>query len=218
MLDEAERWQLVAGWNDTAVPVPAGTLVQLLAAQAGRSPDAVAVACGDVALSYAGLWARAGRVAGLLAGCGAGPEQVVAVALDRSAELVAALAGVLRAGAAYLPLDPDYPAGRIGFMLADARPAAVVTSRAVLASGALAGLAGQVPVLVIDDPQTAALLAGAGEPGDGDRAAGLLPAHPAYVIYTSGSTGRPEGRAVITHRGLVNFLAAMARRFPAGVR
>ena len=72
VLDEAERWQLVAGWNDTAVPVPAGTLVQLLAAQAGRSPDAVAVACGDVALSYAGLWARAGRVAGLLAGSGPG--------------------------------------------------------------------------------------------------------------------------------------------------
>jgi non-ribosomal peptide synthetase component F len=74
VLDEAERWQLVAGWNDTAVPVPEATVVQLLAGRVADGPDAVAVACGDVALSYAGLWARAGRVAGLLVGCGAGPE------------------------------------------------------------------------------------------------------------------------------------------------
>src|SRR5580658_2356416 len=110
VLDPAERAQVVAGWNDTAVPVPAGTLVDLLAARVAERPDAVAVACGDVALSYAGLWARAGRLAGRLAAAGAGPEQVVGLLLERGAELITAIAGVLRAGAAYLPLDPAYPA------------------------------------------------------------------------------------------------------------
>jgi amino acid adenylation domain-containing protein len=217
MLGDDERAQVVVGWNDTAVPVPDVTLVGLLAGRVAGCPDAVAVVCGGVALSYAGLWERAGRVAGWLAGAGAGPERVVAVAVDRSAELVVMLAGVLRAGAAYLPLDPAYPAGRVGFMLADARPAAVLTSAAVLASGVLAGLAGGVPVLVTDDPQAGAVLAGAaaGDVGEAGRAAGLVPGQLAYVIYTSGSTGRPKGVGV-THRSVAALLGGTGERFGFG--
>ena len=126
VLGAAERGQLVAGWNDTAAAVPAVTLPELFAAQAARSPDAVAVVCGDAVVSYAGAGRRADRLARVLVARGAGPESVVAVVLERSAELVVALLAVLKAGAAYLPVDPGYPAERIAFMLADARPVLVV--------------------------------------------------------------------------------------------
>ena len=211
VLGAEERAQLVSGWNDTACPVPAGTLPALFEAQAARCPDAVAVACEGGWVSYAELDRRAGGLARVLAGRGAGPESVVAVVMDRSAGLVAALLGVLKAGAAYLPVDPGYPAERIAFMLADAGPAVVVTSRA-LAAG-LPRL--DVPVVVADEPVVAAGAARMGAAGRGGGAGGLRPEHPAYVIYTSGSTGRPKG-VVITQGGVVNFLAAMAGRFPLG--
>ena len=107
MLEAAERDQLVAGWNDTAADVPPGMVPELMAAQAARVPDAVAVACGGELVTYAELEARAGRLAGYLAGLGAGPESVVGVCLPRGAEMVAALLAVWQAGAAYLPIDPE---------------------------------------------------------------------------------------------------------------
>ena len=204
VLGEDERAQVLSGWNDTAAVVPAGTLPGLFEAQAIRVADAVAVACDDVMVSYAELNAAANRLARALAARGAGPESVVAVVLDRSAALVVALLAVLKAGAAYLPVDPGYPAERIAFMLADAGP------RCVLTSGGLAGglqEACGLPVLVADEPGLAAELAGyaGGDLGDGDRVAALRPAHPAYVMYTSGSTGLPKGVAV-PHAGIVNHL------------
>jgi amino acid adenylation domain-containing protein len=139
---------------------------------------------------------------------------VVAVLLERSAELVVALLAVLKSGAAYLPIDPGYPAGRVAFMLADARPVTAVTTRAVLTAGA--GLGGLEPV-VLDDPRTSAALHGDGPDAGGPAGAGggvLLGGHPAYVIYTSGSTGTPKG-VVAGHGSVVNYLVHARAAYPA---
>ena len=172
-------------------------LHELVAAQVARTPAAVAVECAGQALRYAELFDAAGRLAQHLQQHGAGPGRVVGVHAERSLELVIALLAVLRAGAAYLPLDPELPPQRLAFQIEDAG-AVVVLSR----SDGKAALAGaRVPVLAVDQvlptlPAATELAAGAG-PGD-----------PAYVIYTSGSTGRPKGVAV-PHRGVVNRLLWM---------
>jgi amino acid adenylation domain-containing protein len=213
VLGEGELAQVLSGWNDTATSVPTATVTELFAAAAARVPDAVAVVCEDEAVSYAQLDAAATRLAGVLAAAGAGPEQVVAVVMDRSAALVAAVLGVLKAGAAYLPVDPGYPAQRVAFMLADARPAVVIASAE--AAGNLPAL-DDVPVLVAGDPGLAGQMAGAGVGGGAAKGRGVLrPEHPAYVIYTSGSTGQPKGVAV-THGALVNYVAWAAAAYQAG--
>ena len=125
LLTDAERAELAAR-NATAAPVPDGTVAGLFAARAGRVPDAVAVIDGEAVLSYRFLAGAAARLGSYLAGLGAGPESVVAVAVPRSALMMVAVLGVAWAGAAYLPVDPDYPAERAGFMVADAGAVAVV--------------------------------------------------------------------------------------------
>jgi nonribosomal peptide synthetase DhbF len=203
LLSAAERELVVSGWNDTARDVPAVVLPELFAAQAARTPGAVAVECGGVSWSYAELDARSSRLARYLVGLGAGPERLVAVALPRSLEMVAAVLAVAKAGAAYLPVDPGYPADRIEFMLADAAPVALLTTR-----GAQAQLPVQGLRVILDDPQVAAAVAGQpdGAVTDQERIAPLLPDHPAYVVYTSGSTGRPKG-VLVSHQGLASLSA-----------
>ena len=199
ILTTAERRTLLHEWNDTARDIPGATVPELFEAQVARTPDAPAVIFEGTQVSYAELHARASRLARLLGSRGAGRGTLVGVALERSADLVAVLLGAWMTGAGYLPVDPAYPPERIGFMLADAAPAVVVTSRRVAA-----GLpAGGVPLVVLDDPATVAELAGldagpvAGGPGARDVA---------YVIYTSGSTGRPKG-VMAEHGGVMNFLS-----------
>ena len=171
-------------------------------------PDAVAVACADAVLTYAELDAAANRLARHLTGLGAGPESVVAVLMGRSAQLMIALLAVVKTGAAYLPVDPAYPAERIAFTLADAEPVLVLADRA--SAGVLPD---QTPVLVVDDPQAAAMLAACDEVDVPDGDGPLRPGHPAYVIYTSGSTGQPKG-VVGTHGSVVNRLTWMWREYP----
>ncbi|MER5967911.1 amino acid adenylation domain-containing protein [Streptomyces sp. NPDC002057] len=197
LLSAREREHL-AELNATDRPVPEATLASLFAGRVARTPDAPAVVFEDTTLSYAELDRRAEALAARLRARGAGPEQYVAVAVPRSAELMVALLGVHKAGAAYLPVDLDYPADRVAFMLADSGARLVVTT---------AEAAARIPAA----SGLEQLVIGAGEPAETPadapvRAAG--PDHPAYLIYTSGSTGRPKGVAV-THRAIVNRLAWM---------
>ncbi|WP_157846668.1 non-ribosomal peptide synthetase, partial [Kitasatospora aureofaciens] len=204
ILDAAERHRISVEWNDTAVDLPAATLPELFAAQAARTPDATALAFGDESLSYAELDARAERLARLLVTRGAGPERTVALVLERSVEMVLALLATVKAGAAYLPVDPEYPADRITVVLADGNPALVLATQA---TAAVAHAAGADPLL-LDAEETLA------EQADTNAAleVALRPEHPAYVIFTSGSTGRPKGVAV-PHAGIVNRLAWMQHAY-----
>ncbi len=175
--------------NDTARDFPRAELVhERIAEQARRTPDATAVAHGDVRLSYAELDARADRLARSLAARGAGPEQLVAVEMRRTEELPVALLAVLKTGAGYVPVDPDYPERRRQQMLSDSGAAIVLTG--VAAPDA-------------DD-----------DAGQGPVASAVLPENPAYVIYTSGSTGTPKG-VTVPHRALTNFLYAMDEHITA---
>ncbi|MFJ4284002.1 amino acid adenylation domain-containing protein, partial [Streptomyces massasporeus] len=186
LLTAQERHQVLVEWNDTARDHPTGTLHALFEKQASRTPEATALVFRDVRLSYATLNAWANRLARHLLAEGVRPEQTVAVRLPRSPEHIVALLAVLKAGAVYLPVDPDYPADRIAHMLDDARP--------------VADLADLAELHAVDrertwpsDDLTPRELGGAPRP---DNAA--------YVIYTSGSTGRPKG-VTVQHRSAVNL-------------
>ncbi len=176
-------------------------LPQLVEAQAARTPRTVAVVCGDDALTYDALNARANQLAHRLQALGVGPDVLVGLCVERSAGMVVALLAVLKAGAAYVPLDPTYPTERLAYMLEDAQPAVVVTE---------ARLAALLPP---HDARTVLLDADAAllerESTDNPTAT-AGPEHLAYVIYTSGSTGRPKG-VEIPHRAVTNFLASMRR-------
>ncbi|MEV6971962.1 amino acid adenylation domain-containing protein [Kitasatospora sp. NPDC093806] len=210
-LDETERGQLLGDWSGAArAQQPTELLTtELFERRAAAAPDKTAVLLGTEETGYAELNRRANRLARRLTGLGVGPERTVAVLLPRSADLVAAALGVLKAGAAYLPVDPGYPDDRIGYMLADARPAVLLTDAATAARAAEHGWpAGEV--LLVDDPETAALADG--DLTDADRTAPLRAGHAAYVIYTSGSTGRPKG-VVVAHTGLLAMVASLVERF-----
>lgn len=152
VLTAAERHRLVVELNDTARPVPGRSVAELFAAQAAARPAAVAVRYGQQATSYRELDDRANRLAADLGGRGIGPEAVVALAVPRSTEMVVALLAVLKTGAAYLPIDPGYPAERIAFMLADARPALLITTTGLVER--LDGSGPGIPRLLVGDAHT----------------------------------------------------------------
>ncbi|MEU7202995.1 non-ribosomal peptide synthase/polyketide synthase [Streptomyces sp. NPDC045470] len=211
LTDAAERERLLETWNGAALTTPPVTLPAAFEAQARCTPDAVAVTDGTTHLTYAALNARANRLARLLIRRGIGPEQFVAVALPRSAELVTALLAVLKTGAAYLPLDPAHPAERLRFLLGDARAAHGITSSALAA-----GLPATDTRWLTPDSDE--LRRGAGEQPehdvtDAERTAPLCPEHPAYVIHTSGSTGTPKG-VLVEHRALAAYLAFAREAYP----
>ncbi|WP_412544394.1 amino acid adenylation domain-containing protein [Longispora sp. K20-0274] len=197
VVPDRERDRLALEWDASRRPLDGSTVADLLAERVATIPDETALVFGGQVWTYAQLDARINRLARLLADAGAGPERVVALALPRSADMVAALFAVLRTGAAYLPLDLDYPADRLAFMLDDAAPLCVVSTVAVAATLPDSG----VPTLALDDPATAARLDAL--PADPLGRTFSLE-HPAYLIYTSGSTGRPKG-VVTPYRGLTNM-------------
>ncbi|MQY09519.1 non-ribosomal peptide synthetase [Actinomadura macrotermitis] len=193
ILDRAERRTLLRKWAGGSAVGKAErtTIPALFEAQAAARPDAPAVTFEDRTLTYGEVNERANRLARHLVAQGAGPERFVALALPRSAELVVAILAVLKTGAAYVPIDPDYPADRIAYMLDDAKP--VLTVDSVEVDGDYAGT----------------------DLTDADRLAPLTPDNPAYVIYTSGSTGRPKG-VVIPHQNAVRLLRSTEQWFDFG--
>ncbi|MFJ7905485.1 amino acid adenylation domain-containing protein [Kitasatospora sp. NPDC096204] len=193
-----------AAGDHTPLPARVPLVPAAFEAQAARTPEAVALVCGDTRLTFAELNARANRLAHRLITQGVGPEHVVALALPRSAETVVAILAVLKAGGAYLPLDAEYPAERTAHMLAEARPALVLTDDRWPLPEALDGH----PALDLAEP-------GPGPGPETDPAPRAGAADAAYVIFTSGSTGRPKG-VVVPHGGIAALLAAHRTGVMAG--
>ncbi|MFF9783316.1 amino acid adenylation domain-containing protein [Streptomyces nigrescens] len=213
LLAPGERHRLLVEWNGDAAEAAPASLPQLFEAQVARTPDAVAVVYEGVSLTYGELNARANRLARLLVAHGAGPERFVALALPRTADLVVALLAVVKSGAAYVPVDPSYPADRTSYMLADAGPELLVST-----AEAAAGLPESRPrTLLLDDPGVVRALAeyDTGDLSDEGRGGPLSPSNAAYVIYTSGSTGRPKG-VVVPHRNVARLFAATEEWFGFG--
>ncbi|MET9348824.1 amino acid adenylation domain-containing protein [Streptomyces termitum] len=209
----AERERILGPWAGPVQDVEVAPVHELYAARAAAQPGHPALEFGAEVLSYAELDARANRLAHELAARGTGPGDLVALLLPRSPEMVVALLAVLKAGAAYLPIDAAYPRDRIAYMLGDARPALALTTAAESA-----GLDGtDVPRLLLDDPEVRAAVAA--RPGralaDADRTRPLTVRDAAYVIYTSGSTGRPKG-VVVEHRTVAVMVADQGPRMNIG--
>ncbi|MFK0202880.1 non-ribosomal peptide synthetase [Streptomyces lavendulae] len=206
VLAPAERRAITTDWNDTAHEVPGATLADLFAAQVARTPDAEALRGDDVVLTYAELDSWSNQLARVLIDRGVGPDQVVAVALPRSPLTIVTIWAVLKAGAAYLPIDLDYPTARIRHMVSDAAPLVVVTDEATLPR-----MPEGTPVLRFDRDEYRRRP----ERTPAPPVPGLHPDHPAYVLYTSGSTGRPKG-VVLPGSALVNLLSDNLAELPAG--
>ena len=212
ILTAADRVRALESWNATTGPVAKSTMLDFFAAQVATGPDAVAVACGDTALSYGELDTRADRLAGRLRSAGVGADVPVAVMVPRTADIAVAFWGVLKSGGAYLPLDPGNPPARNQFTAEDAGARAVVTVAECAQAARELGLA----TVVLNSAAPEAPIV-----ENSDRVRPTNPASPAalndlaYLIYTSGSTGVPKGVA-LEHRGLANFATTLRDRFGLG--
>ncbi|MFF7169127.1 amino acid adenylation domain-containing protein [Streptomyces pseudovenezuelae] len=195
ILGADERRRLLVEYNDTARDVPETTFPRLFEACAAERPDAVAVSDAHTSLTYRQLDQRAERLARALASLGAGPGGIVAFVLPRSVDIAVAVLAVLKAGAAYLPLDPEHPAERTAYVLSDAGPVCVIAREP----------------LDVDCPVIGPEAQASGCDGELARA---RPADPAYLIYTSGTTGRPKG-VVVEHRNLTTYVARCVEVYPS---
>jgi amino acid adenylation domain-containing protein len=205
LLQQDERRRIVVEWNQTAAEFPSDVrLHELVEAQAARTPDAIALSCRHQSLSYRDLDARANRLARYLRSRGVGPEKLVAVAIGRSPDLVVTLVAVLKAGGAFVPIDPGYPKERTSFMLRDSNAVVVLT-----ADGSLDGVDVGRACRIDLDLESPAINREDETPFESGAAA----SHLAYVIYTSGSTGRPKG-VMVEHRNICNQLLWMQSAFP----
>lgn len=198
-LTEAERNHVLHGVNATLAPRAPTTIHQAFEAQVGRTPDAVALVCEGQSLTYAGLNARANKVAHVLIGMGVTPGTLVGLCTRRSLDLVVGALAIHKAGGAYVPMDPAYPADRIALFIEDSACPVVVTQSGIALPPHGARVLeldtdGRIPVAPVTNPET-----------------GVTPADLAYMIYTSGSTGRPKG-VMVEHRNVANFFTGMDQR------
>jgi amino acid adenylation domain-containing protein len=210
MLPAAERHQLLEAYNATAAAYPASeTLHSLIEAQVARTPHAIAAEIDGQQLSYTELDQRANQLAHWLQSQGIGPDQRVAISVERSLEMIIGLLGILKAGGAYVPVDPDYPAERIEYMLRDAAPR-VILSQSALQDKLQTLLPADTRLLKLDSDWPEIARQPHTPPDDPGRQAG--PQHLAYIIYTSGSTGQPKG-AMNEHGAVVNRLHWMQKTY-----
>jgi amino acid adenylation domain-containing protein len=204
LLSDEEQHRLLVALNETAAPFSEEKGVhELFEEQVKRAPDAIAARFGKQELTYSELNVRANRLARYLRGLGVGPEVLVGIFTDRSLEMLVGLIAILKAGGAYLPLDPEYPPERIGFMIDDSQARVVLTQSALLHR--LPETATQAICLAIDSPTFA-------DESSENLQAWAVPDNLAYVIYTSGSTGRPKG-VLVVHRGVTNMIEASLKLF-----
>lgn len=205
--DGTERDDLLALFSADVRPAPPDLVHELIAVQAGRRPGAVAVRCGAEHLTYSELERRANQLAAVLRDAGAGPERMVAVGLDRSPRLLIALLAVLKSGAAYVPVDPRYPADRISYILTDSGAPLLLTTSGLVDPAAIAPSIEVMDLDVIEESAAARDLS--------PVPAGVGGQNLAYCVYTSGSTGRPKG-VMVPHTGLANLLADMTDKLQVG--
>ena len=204
LLDDAERHQLLVEWTNTSVDYPRRCIHELFEEQARATPDACAVIFENQHTTFAELDQRANQLAHYLCRRGVGPEVVVAVCMERSVEMVVVLLGILKAGAAFVPVDPSYPAERVAFLLQDSRAPIVLTQARVLET------------LPASPAETICVDSGWADVARESTAAPpscTTPENAAYVIYTSGSTGRPKG-SVSPHHASLNRFAWMWKAYP----
>ncbi|WP_319930872.1 non-ribosomal peptide synthetase [Xenorhabdus santafensis] len=204
LLQPQQREQLLVEFNDTALSYQQNVLIhQLFEQQAERTPDATALIFGESQMSYAELNRHANQLANYLIVSGIRPDDRVAICVDRSLEMIIGMYAILKAGAGYVPLDPEYPAERLAYQLSDSKPALLLTQRHLQDR-----LPGQnTPFLLLDDDDHRIAMAQQPTHNPDAQQMGLLPHHLAYIIYTSGSTGQPKG-VMLEHRNVVNFIHA----------
>jgi amino acid adenylation domain-containing protein len=209
VLGKEEREQLLYGGKDTAAEYARKEcLHELFEEQVRRAPEAVAVVCEKQSLTYRELNEQANRLAHYLIENGIGPEDVVGICVKRSLEMIISLVGILKAGAAYLPLDPEYPTERLAFIVENAKPVCVLTTSEIVPH-----LPAWKRLVILDQKETQEALAGPGRnPSERDRTGTMTADNAAYVIYTSGSTGTPKG-VVVTHANVVRLFEAAKERF-----
>jgi amino acid adenylation domain-containing protein len=204
LVNSAERQQLLVAWNDTAADYPQGLCIhQLFESQVELTPDATAVVCGEEQLSYRDLNRRANQVAHCLNANGVKPGTLVGICIDRSLEMIIGLMGILKAEAAYVPLDPEYPKARLAYMLEDTQARFLLTQERLLNN--LPEFTGKV--ICIDRDRN--LFEGREEVNTPTT---TTPDNLAYVVFTSGSTGAPKG-VLTSHRGVVNYLTYLAKTY-----
>ncbi len=191
-------------FNDTAFPYPQTLLIhQLFEQQVEQTPDATALVFGDSQLSYAELNRHANQLAHHLIASGVRPDDRVAICADRSLDLIIGLYAILKAGAGYIPLDPEYPAERLAYQLSDSKPMLLLTQQHLQTHLPIQN----IPVWLLDDQYNRNNVAKQPTHNPDTDQLGLQPHHLAYIIYTSGSTGQPKG-VMLEHRNVVNFIHA----------
>ncbi|NLG50016.1 MAG: amino acid adenylation domain-containing protein, partial [Chloroflexi bacterium] len=204
LLTEVERQHILVDWNATAMDYPQDSCAHaLFEAQADQRPEAVALVFEQEQMTYGELERRANQLAHRLQSLGVGPEVLVGICVERSLEMIVSMLGVLKAGGAYLPLDPDYPPERLAYMLQDAQASVLLTQERLLARLPASG----ARMICLDRDWASIAQESAARPSSAVSSDNL-----AYVIYTSGSTGRPKG-TLLRHRGLANLYASYTQVF-----